>query len=173
MVASSGFSHQSCNSSEMPLSVIVLWLSWLMWNPFSLFEYILSGLERPKLKSFLASFWQEVSDSKWLHSLFTDKTSICLWTAYCLLLLLHFLYSSSQWLYSYCVFIIIQIILTLILYVFSYGSSFFQIRVNSVNIVSFFLIQTLINSAVCVREILLLVPIWHYHSCYLYNDRHQ
>lgn len=84
----------------MPLSVIVLWLSWLMWNPFSLFEYILSGKKKPKLKCSLPSFWQGTSDSKWLHGLFTDETSICPWTGYCLSQWLHFLYTSLQLLYS-------------------------------------------------------------------------
>lgn len=70
---SSCSSCQSHSGNEMPLSVIALWLSLLMWNPFSLFEYTLSGKKRSKLKSSLPSFWQGASDSKWLPGLFTAE----------------------------------------------------------------------------------------------------
>lgn len=93
---SSGSCGRSHTSSEMPLSLIVLCVSWLLWNPFCLFEYSLSGKEkRPCLNPSRPNFWRGVSDSKRLHGSFTDEIPISPRPDVFVSQWLHFLYTGS------------------------------------------------------------------------------
>lgn len=95
-----GWPRGGGSSSEMPLSLIVLGFSWLMWNPFSPFEYALSGKKRSSLEASLPSVWQEASDSKWQQGSSTDEISISTRPPSVVPQWLHFLSTGLQFLHS-------------------------------------------------------------------------
>lgn len=123
------------------------------------------------------SIWQQMA-ARPLHRWDIHLSLDC----YCHSQWLHFLYTSLQLLYSFCISRS-SYTLSLHWFVFSWGRRlflllpyinhfrfFFLLLTVQTLPVRFLLIQTFINNTVCERECLLFVPVWQHHSCYLYSD---